>query len=145
MNFNNLFLSATCIALVGCQVNNEPPITPHVNLIAPTKISINQQNKSTVTVTAQLNNPTAKPLQLSAGTPCAIFRWSITSADQPIQKKPNQLCAQVVATEIAKPNSTIQQQYKITLHKEKYQPNKKYVLHYRFWNYYGVHEFVVED
>ena len=140
----------------GCNFANKPsssheiappsPSAAQVSMTTPFKTIINASGESVLHVTVRLHNPAEQSVQLFAGTPCAVFRWRVTSVDDEIiQRKPNQLCAQVVATDVLLANQSLERQYKIILDNTHYRSGTQYLLRYQFWRHNGIHSFTLTD
>lgn len=139
--------------LSGCNTANQHP-TPQaspsptaaqVSIIAPATVTPSASGTLVLALTAQLHNPTNLPMQLFAGTPCAVFDWVVASADKIVQTEPNKFCAQVVARALLLPYETIQQQYEIVLDGAHYRSGNQYILRYQFWHHQGSHTFTLAD
>lgn len=116
-----------------------------VSIAAPAVAALNLRDELVLEVTVRLHNPTNQTLRLFAGTPCAVFRWAVASAGNTVQSKPNQLCAQVVATDALLPYSSTEQRHEIVLDRTRYQSGNPYTLRYQFWRHNGTHEFTLTD
>ena len=139
----------------GCNLANQQsasqatahssPSAAQVSITAPFETTINASGETVLHVTVRLHNPTKQSVQLFAGTPCAVFRWAVASADKIVQREPNRLCAQVVAAAVLPAHESIEQQHKITLDNARYRGGDEYLLRYQFWRHDGVHAFTLTD
>ncbi len=158
MNFSARLVIVSVIAWLallsvgGCtrahNASSPSPQTPtaaQVSIVAPVAVTIDANGETVLEVTVRLHNSSAQPLQLFAGTPCAVFRWAVASADKIVQREPNRLCAQVVAAAVLPAHESIEQQHKITLDNARYRSGDEYLLRYQFWRHDGVHAFTLTD
>ena len=138
-------LLAGSITLSACNnVDSQSPTATQVSVIA-SAVTVAPNGEFVLNVTVRLYNPTSQPVQLLAGTPCSVFRWTIVSADKIVQTKPNQLCVQVVAIETLPSHSSTERQYEIMLDGVQYRGGKSYILRYQFWGHDGTHVFTLTD
>ena len=96
-------------------------------------------------ITLRLRNHRKRTVELTASTPCAVFRWQVVVATgEVVQLKPNRLCAQVVATDRLRPAQQLEQSYVLSLDPRQYIADGRYRLVYTFWGYAGHHDFQVK-
>ena len=95
-------------------------------------------------ITLRLHNHRKRTVELTASTPCAVFRWQVMAAGEVIQIKPNLLCTQVVATDRLGPAQQLEQSYLLSLDPRRYIVGGRYRLVYTFWGYPGQHDFTVK-
>ncbi len=140
-------LMAVSASTTGCNAHTDrQPVAVEVSVVAPDAIRLpSARAVMKLPVTVRLSNHDAHKIDLSASTPCAVFRWVVMTAKREVvQSKPNRLCIQVVATDTLWPARPLEQFYEITLDADRYTAGNRYHLEYQFWNYAGHHDFTVK-
>ena len=92
-----------------------------------------------------LHNHGKRMVEVTAPTPCAVFRWSVVDAQlHEVEAEPNGLCAQAVASDRLPPGQQVESVYQVPLHTQHYAAGKRYRLLFSFWGYHGQHDFRIE-
>lgn len=114
---------------------------PQLSIEAPAEVVPGEE----MPLSLSLHNRTDTLLRVESGTPCTVFVWKILEAatGQLVQRKPIQVCVQMVATDTLLPGGQLSQSYSLQLDAAQYAVGGRYELHYSYWRFSGIHEFVV--
>ncbi|WP_462137262.1 hypothetical protein [Candidatus Mycalebacterium sp.] len=146
----NALLMVALAGVVGCQARPLADAPASVDIIASKAIRLPAENQAAgavmeLPVTVRLRNHRRQTLELSAGTPCAVFRWRVVAAGDVVQSMPNRSCIQTVAFDRLGPARQLEQSYVLALDPRRYTAGSRYRLVYTFWGYPGRHDFTVKN
>lgn len=86
-------------------------------------------------VTVQLINRTDDELQLSAPSPCKVFKWLLLDSNREfVQAKPEEICPQVVMSATLEGNHNTSENFILNIDAKRLRTDSSYELHVSYWS-----------
>ena len=86
-------------------------------------------------VTVQLINRTDDELQLSAPSPCKVFKWLLLDSNREfVQAKPEEICPQVVMSATLEGNHNTSENFILHIDAKRLRTDSSYELHVSYWS-----------
>lgn len=91
-----------------------------------------------IDVAVQLVNNTDNTLQLTAPTPCKVFKWVLVDSRRDfVQAKPDEVCPQVLMQATLEGNHNVTENFVLNIETRRLRPDTSYELRVSYWGIMG--------
>ena len=110
-------------------LGNETEVTLEINVLPRVGDTI------PLDVTVQLINRTDEVLQLSAPTPCKVFKWLLLDSNREfVQAKSEEICPQVIMSATLEGNHNTSENFILNIDAKRLRSDSSYELHVSYWS-----------